>query len=52
MESNFEIGPDFYEALAELFYRGKLEDYCSNDYLAVEHLCQLLGLVLDDLEKR
>lgn len=48
---NAEIDSTFYDALTELFRRGKLNEHYSNDYYTIEHLCLVLRLILDNVEK-
>lgn len=48
---NLEIGSDFYKALTELFHRGNLHELYANDYKAIENLCLVLRLILDNVEK-
>ncbi|KAI6201528.1 Huntingtin [Aphelenchoides besseyi] len=45
------VGCDFYKALQELFYRSNIKDYFANDYLSIEHLCQFLRLLIENLEQ-
>lgn len=48
---NLQIDSGFYDALNELFKRGRVEEHYSNDYHAIENLCLFLRLILDNLEK-
>jgi hypothetical protein len=49
--SGSELGPDFYNALTELLYRGNIHKHYENDYNIVENLCLVLRLILDNVEK-
>lgn len=47
---NTEIESSFYEALAELFKRGRLSSHFSSDYDTIDQLCLVLKLILDKIE--
>lgn len=48
---NAEINAHFYNALDELFKRGKLHKHFKDDYQTIENLCLFLRLILDNIEK-
>jgi hypothetical protein len=46
-----QMNAEFYNALSELFRRGRLHKQFKDDYQTVEQLCLTLRLILDNIEK-